>query len=334
MEFGPVPLAQALGAVLAHSVALAQGRLRKGKVLGADDLAALAGAGHVQITVARLAQDDIPEDDAALAIANALVPDAARAGLSLRAVGTGRVNIHADAVGLAEIDASRIQAMNRVDPMITLATVPPWQRMAAGGMMATVKIIAYGVSQASVTRACAALGPGGLALRRVVLRRAVLIETEVGAASPGKGYGAMQKRLAALGMGLAPRQLVAHRIDALVAALQAVQGADLIMVLTGSATSDPRDVAPEALRVAGGRVAHFGMPVDPGNLLFIGDLRGVPVIGLPGCARSPALNGADFVLERLACGVPVTGDDIMAMGVGGLLKEIPTRPQPREAPPV
>jgi len=72
------------------------------------------------------------------------------------------------------------------------------------------------------------------------------------------------------------------------------------------------------------------MPVDPGNLLVLGRIGDRPVIGLPGCARSPALNGADWVLERVACGVPVTSADIAAMGVGGLLKEIPTRPQPRD----
>ena len=71
------------------------------------------------------------------------------------------------------------------------------------------------------------------------------------------------------------------------------------------------------------------MPVDPGNLLFLGHLGEAPVIGLPGCVRSPALNGADWVLERVACAVPVSAADISAMGVGGLLKEIPTRPQPR-----
>ncbi|WP_335339555.1 hypothetical protein [Falsihalocynthiibacter arcticus] len=71
------------------------------------------------------------------------------------------------------------------------------------------------------------------------------------------------------------------------------------------------------------------MPVDPGNLLFFGSLDGKPVIGLPGCARSPALNGADWVMERLLCGVAVTQQDISHMGVGGLLKEIVTRPHPR-----
>ena len=106
--------------------------------------------------------------------------------------------------------------------------------------------------------------------------------------------------------------------------------ADVILILTASATSDPDDTAPNAVRCAGGEVLHFGMPVDPGNLLFLGRLGARPVIGLPGCARSPALNGADWVLERVACGVPVTGADITAMGVGGLLKESPARPHPRE----
>jgi len=35
------------------------------------------------------------------------------------------------------------------------------------------------------------------------------------------------------------------------------------------------------------------------------------------------------VLSRVVCGVDVGNKDIAAMGVGGLLKEIPTRPMPR-----
>ena len=72
------------------------------------------------------------------------------------------------------------------------------------------------------------------------------------------------------------------------------------------------------------------MPVDPGNLLFLGDLTGCPVIGLPGCARSPALNGADYVLARVAAGIAVSDDDIAGMAIGGLLKEIPQRGRLRE----
>jgi molybdenum cofactor cytidylyltransferase len=103
----------------------------------------------------------------------------------------------------------------------------------------------------------------------------------------------------------------------------------MVLILTGSATSDRNDVGPAALIAAGGRLTRFGMPVDPGNLLFLGELAGRPVIGLPGCARSPKLNGADWVLERVACGLDPTTEDIAAMAVGGLLKEIPSRPEPR-----
>jgi molybdenum cofactor cytidylyltransferase len=72
------------------------------------------------------------------------------------------------------------------------------------------------------------------------------------------------------------------------------------------------------------------MPVDPGNLMLIGRLHGQAVIGAPGCARSPKENGFDWVLMRLLAGLPVSRADITGMGVGGLLMEIVTRPQPRE----
>lgn len=75
---------------------------------------------------------------------------------------------------------------------------------------------------------------------------------------------------------------------------------------------------------------HLGMPVDPGNLMMFGALGPVPVIGVPSCARSPKLNGFDWVLARVMADVPVSALDIMDMGAGGLLAEIPTRPAPRE----
>jgi len=327
MEFGPLPLAEAEGAILAHSVPLPGGRLRKGTCLGAADLAALAAAGHSSVIAARLGPDDVGEDAAALALARALVPDPEGAGLILQAVGTGRVNLLAAGPGLARVDAARIHAVNATDDAITLATVPEWQRMDAGGMVATVKIIAYGVDKVSLSAAETA-ARNALSLARPQIPDAVLIETVIDAPASDKGHRVTAERLARLGVQLAAPQQVPHDEAALAEALRATT-APLVLILTASATSDLRDTAPTALRRAGGRVAHFGMPVDPGNLLFLGDLGGRPVVGLPGCARSPALNGADWVLERLICGVPVDGSAILRMGVGGLLKDIPARPRMR-----
>lgn len=330
MRFGPVPVQEAEGAILAHSVQLPKGRMRKGLVLGKDELARLAAAGVTDVTVARLDPGDVEENTAARRLAEALVPDPDSTGLELQEAFTGRVNIRAARAGIVQIGVAAVEALNAVDPMITLATVPPWQRAWPGMMVGTVKIIAYGVGKEALARAEAA-ARGALEVRPVALQSAGLIVTEVPGApvSPDdKGIRAVAGRLDALGIALDATRIVAHDRAAIAQALADLPGA-LKLILTASATSDIHDVAPAAVVDAGGRITRFGMPVDPGNLLFLGRLGDAPVIGLPGCARSPALNGADWVLERVACGVEVAAADISAMGVGGLLKEIPTRPQPR-----
>lgn len=335
MRFGPVPLDQALGAVLAHSHPVGEGRLRKGLVLGPGDIAALRAAGETEVTVARPDPGDLGEDLAAARLAAALVPDPAGQGIAVSAAFTGRVNLTATATGLLEVDSAAIHALNHVDPAITLATLPPLARVQPGQMVGTVKIIAYAVAGAAVDRAAAVAG-AALRLRPVLRRSAGLILTEVPGQDPkltAKGRRVTEARLRGLGMVLADCRVVAHDEAAIAAALADLTG-EMALILTGSATSDLHDTAPQALRRAGGRVMRFGMPVDPGNLLFLGDLGGRPVLGLPGCARSPALNGADWVLERLACGLDLSDADIAAMGVGGLLKEIPSRPQPRAGDPL
>ena len=336
MRFGPVPVAEAEGAVLAHSLMLAGRKLAKGRVLGAGDVAALAAAGVGRVTVARLDPGDIGEDAAAARLAAALVPLPDAAGLRLTSPHAGRVNLNATLPGIVEIDAARIHALNRLDPALTFATLAPFARVSAGTLVGTVKVITYAVAGAVLEAACA-VAVDAVRVRPVLHRSAGLILTvaedgEVDGKLARKGKEALAGRLGALGMELVEVVTVPHETAAIAEALKGLRGG-MALILTAAATSDLRDTAPEAVREAGGRVARFGMPVDPGNLLFHGTLGDRPVIGLPGCARSPALNGADWVLERLACGIEVTDDDIAAMGVGGLLKEIPIRPAPREARP-
>lgn len=330
MRFGPVPLAEAEGAILAHRVDTAGGPLAKGSLLDAAAVARLAGAGLAEVIVARLDPGEIGEDAAAAQLAAALAPNPEALGLRLTAAATGRVNLYAAGPGLFLPDSGRIAALNRVHPMITLATLPPFARVEPRSMVATAKIIAYGVPEVALTEACRH-AVGALRVAPPVLHSATLIETALAGEDPApKGREALALRLRRLGVTLDARRIVPHRATPLAEALRQAEG-EIVFILTASATSDPGDVGPAALGLAGGRLIRFGMPVDPGNLLFLGDMQGRPVIGLPGCARSPALNGADWVLERVICGQPVTAEDIAAMGIGGLLKEIPTRGRPREA---
>jgi molybdenum cofactor cytidylyltransferase len=324
MRFGTVPLAEAEGAVLAHSLTAGDLRLRKGRRLAAADLAALAAAGVAEVTAARLDPGDVAEDAAAEALAAALVPDPAAAGLTLTAPFTGRVNLVAAADGVLRVDRAAVDALNGGDPGITLATLPDRARVRAGQMAATVKIIPYAVPGTELARAVGRLATACAApirLHRFRPGRAALILTTTPGLKPSllaKAAEATRARLAALGQTMAPPLTVAHETAAVAQAIAEADG-DFVLILAASATSDAADTCPAALLAAGGRLVRFGMPVDPGNLLFLGEHAGRPVVGLPGSARSPASSGADWVLERLAAGLAVTGADIAAMGVGGLL---------------
>lgn len=326
MKFGPVPLERAAGAILAHSEHLPDGRLRKGQALTEADIARLRASGLDRVDVAILEEGDLHENAAAARLADAVTEGAG--DLQAGAAFTGRVNILSDAPGVVAVDAARVTAANMVDPMITLATVAPWFQTHPGGMVATVKIISYGVAAEALDRAAEA-ARGAIALHRPRYETASLIVSDT-ADGPGlRGVEAIRTRLASLGMRLRQTLSCPHEVPALAEAIAAATG-EVVLILTASATSDMRDTGPEALRRAGGRVDRFGVPVDPGNLLFLGRLGARPVIGLPNSARSPVLHGADWVLARVACGVEISDSAFAAMGVGGLLKEIPTRPQPRQ----
>lgn len=331
MRFGPVPVAQASGAILAHATPAGGRRLKKGHVLTADDIAALEADGVATIVVASLDADDLGEDEAARRIAAAL----GIRHIEVKAPATGRVNLHAKAAGVFTVDRALIDAINTVDPSITVATLAGYVAASAGQMVATVKVIPFAVAAGlvdEVARLCA--GREAFAVHPYQPRRVGLVQTVlpgVKASVLDKTVRVTQARLARSGSTLSGEARTGHvEADLAGAIVDAVTGNDLVLVFGASAVSDVDDVIPAAIRKAGGVVERFGMPVDPGNLLVLGSVGRIPVIGAPGCARSPKENGFDWILDRLVAGVPVDSAMIAGMGVGGLLMEIPTRPQPRE----
>ena len=328
MRFGGVPVGKAAGCILAHSLHVGGKRFRKGMVLTTGDTELFAATGLKEVTVAELSEDDVGEDEAASRLADALL--SGTSGLSRSAAFTGRANIYADVAGVVEFDVKAVARLNGINPAITLATLANLSRVASRSLVATAKIITFAVPSVDLEKALMAAS-GILCHFPVIRRDASLIVTRVegqGERLVEKGKSSVVARLTRLGIELTETRVVPHRQDAVGKAIAASSGS-LVLLLTGSATSDAFDVGPQGLRLAGGKVHRFGIPVDPGNLLFHGELGDRPVIGLPGCARSPALNGADWILERIACGRNLTDGQLAEMGVGGLLKEVPSRPQPR-----
>ncbi|MCU0888989.1 MAG: molybdopterin-binding/glycosyltransferase family 2 protein [Rubritepida sp.] len=335
MIFGPTPLEEAEGAILAHTVRLKDRALKKGTVLDAAAIAALRAAGHGQVIAARLTVGDVPEDEAASRIADALMgPLLARSRAA-----TGRVNLLAETAGLLVLDAAVIDRLNALDESLTLATLPNFSLVQPKEMLATIKVIPFAVPGAALGVAEALLrGRGVIRLHPFRPLRVGLVLTELVGVKESVMEGAVEvttARVEALMGSMLPVERVRHETGAVAEALKRLlrQGAELLLIAGASATVDRRDVGPAGIVKAGGRIEHFGMPVDPGNLICLGELGDVPALVLPGCARSPKLNGFDWVLQRLFAGIPVRARDVMAMGVGGLLKEIETRPLPRAKAP-
>jgi molybdenum cofactor cytidylyltransferase len=335
MIFGEMPLSQAEGAILAHAVKHQGGMFKKGRTLTADDIALLAASGVTTVFAARLSPDDVPEDEAAAAVARLVGAE----GTTAQAPFTGRANLHAATHGLAVVDTERVRALNRLHESLTLATVQPFAIVEEREMVATVKVIPFAVPRPVLEKALAIIGDRPL-LRVAAFRnkRAGLVITKLPQTKPSlivKSEEAMRERLSALGGTLEAVRVVPHGIAEVADAISELRvlGADPVLVFGASAIVDRGDIIPMAVRRAGGEVLHLGMPVDPGNLMMFGALGDVPVIGVPSCARSPKLNGFDWVLARVMAGVPVGAEDIMDMGAGGLLAEIPTRPSPREGKP-
>jgi molybdenum cofactor cytidylyltransferase len=335
MKFGAVPPREAEGAIAVHSIRKDGFTLKKGTRIGTAEVVALEAARVSEIVVARLEPGDVSEDIAAAEIAAAVAGE----GVHVERAFTGRANLFAEHAGVLVVDRAGVGALNDVDPAITFATLEAYAPVVTGKMIATVKIIPFAVSGQARDKAVAAARAAKPIIRVAPfkIRKVGIISTVL----PGLADKVIEKtlrvtaeRLAPTGAGIVADKRVPHETKALAKALDEVlkAGAELVVVFGASAIADTRDVIPAAVEQVGGRIEHFGMPVDPGNLLLVAEANGHPVLGAPGCARSPKENGFDWILMRLLAGLPIKRADITGLGVGGLLMEIVTRPQPRAEP--
>lgn len=337
MRFGPISLDEAEGKILGHHIAGPDGRraFRKGKPLTAEDVAELRALGRTMVYVAELEPGDVDEDTAALRLGQAVMGG----GLRLSGPATGRTNLYADGLGLLRIDVARLDRLNRLDG-VTLATLPMNTAVREGKMVATLKIMPYALPERVVQAAEGIATEGGPLLYLDLLgsRRVGLILSGSPAAQERiiRSFDApLRQRLEGLGATIDLVAFVAQEEEGGEAELartieqQRAAGMDLIILAGETAIMDRYDIAPRAVEAAGGEVTCFGAPVDPGNLLMMAYLGSLPILGAPGCARSPKENIVDILLPRLLAGDRLEQADIVQLGHGGLLEDVPERPMPR-----
>lgn len=324
MKFRRVALASARGHVLGHNVTHHGRRLlRKGRRLWDAELAQISQAGVEAVHVAELGPSDVPEDEAALRIARALE---AGAHLMVRPAHGGRISLMSATRGVCSVSLERLLRLNQIEG-VTLATLPDHQVVAVHQKVATLKVIPFALPLTSVAEAESIAAGGVLRVRPLTPRRvSILISgSEARRQNLLDAFRApLVARLAALGSGEPCVDFISvgsHSEEALAAAIRRhlAGGAELLIVAGETATMDKDDVAPTAIRLAGGSVEVVGAPVFPGNLLLIGYSGPVAILGAPGCVRSRGPSVVDLVLPRLLVGERIGAAEIARLGLGGLL---------------
>ncbi len=334
MKFGAVPLERAVGKILAHNHYGTDGKklLGKGHVLTEADMNILRALQLEKVVVADLAPTDLNENEAARRVGMAI----AGANVRVTAPGVGRANLTAESFGPLRVNVPVLERLNNIDEGITIATLREHTLVRPGDLLALVKIIPFGIQAARVVDiesiACETspvISVRGLRSCSTALIVSGPESTQEKLLSAFEG--AVRQRIENLGSRLESVTYVEHEPPVLANAitLQREAKRDLILIASVSAIIDREDVVPTALKLAGGSIAHFGVPVDPGSLLMLGYLHEIPVIGAPGCIQSLKTNVIDWILPRLLAGERLTRADFVAMGHGGLLEDIRERPMPR-----
>ena len=322
-----VSVNDALGYQVAHSQMGHRNRLPKASIITQADIKDLIEAGIDTLDVIVPDNSDINEE----VVADRLVGALKWINCVTKRANGGRFNIYASCDGLLCFDRAMVDGFNAICEDVTLATLLPQTPVKRGDHIATLKIIPFFVQEDNVK-----LAESAMQIMEVAVRpwrndlRIELIQTRNGAVSSkiqDKALEMQTLRLAFYGINQLHDYREQHRIEDLAIEITkaSTRKTDILLILGASAICDRSDIVPSALVEAGGSIIYFGMPVDPGNLMLIGALGSMTVIGMPGCVRSPALNGLDLVLDRLVAGLGVLPSDIQAMGVGGLLKPSPSR---------
>lgn len=327
MRLETLPLDAAAGHILCHNLADAQGRkaFNKGRLVRAEDLPRLAELGLSRLRVAVLEPGDVHEDEAARRLAAAVAGE----GVVSSAAHAGRVNLRAAIAGPLAVDGAALLAINEIDGL-TAATLPAHTLVRPGRDLATIKVIPFAIAEADLRLAEAAGRAAGGVLRVRPLRLSrvgvVLVSSPAARLRVERGvYPAIAGRVEELGGAVVACHPVPPDEGAVAEAVAALaaEGVELIIVAGETSVMDLDDVTPRGIRLAGGRIEHYGAPVEPGNLLLMAYLDGaaepLPVLGAPGCVRSRDANIVDLLLPRLMAGELVRRRDIVALGHGGLL---------------
>lgn len=315
----------AVGHVLCHDMTqiipgvTKDARFRKGHIVTEADIPVLLSMGKENLYVWELVPGMVHENDAAERLADLCQND----HMTRTEPKEGKIELRADCDGVFLVDSERLRAVNAQDE-IMIATRHGNTAVHKGDKLAGTRVIPLVIEDEKLVIAETVAGAQPL-LRLVpyTVRTAAIITTGSEVAKgliEDKFTPVVVQKLENFGIEVVFHMLVEDDREKEIAAISAARasGAELILC-TGGMSVDPDDRTPAAIRDSGARIVRYGAPVLPGAMLLVGYFEdGTPVLGLPGCVMYAKATVFDLLLPRIAAGVPITREDIGAMGEGGL----------------
>ena len=314
--------ARLAGSILSRDLTIAGRRWSKGRRLTADDLLALAAADPADpVSLLTPEGGELHEDDAALRLAAAV----AGPGLMVRGPAQSRVDLLAEAHGVANVRIAGLERVNRIDPL-EIFTVFDGQIVAPGELVASVKVAPHLVDASTVDAGARLAGFGSNPLVWVApflaRRVGIVVKETVRATARERFEASVRAKIESLGSTIVSIAYVEDDVDAVEAAMaNLVRGSDAVeLILTaGTASTDPLDACFVAITALGGRVVRRGVPAHPGSMLWLARIGRTAILGLPTCGAYSKATAADLLLPRLLSGEDASERTVAKLGHGGIL---------------
>ena len=330
MFFGKVKTELSLGGILSSSIEIYKNKkkikISKGTVINKNllDLLLLNKVEHIKC--AKLNDDEIDENSSVHEISKKIIASK-KSNIIIQDPKNGRCNLVSSVDGIITFQQNQLFSINSVTSDIGIASLKAFSKVEKNQIVASIKAIPFGIKKnnlqniINICQECFKILP--FQKKNIHLIQTTNQNTRTKILE--KTLEVTKDRLSSCGIKKIVEKNCSHEIKSICAQLKKSvnENADIILIFGTSAISDINDIIPQSIIEINGTILRLGMPVEPGNLILLADIKiskkHISIIGMPGCARSKKENGVDWILWRKLCDLKISSDDINHMGNGGLL---------------
>ena len=324
-----VKVEDAVGMVLVHDITEVdpergfKGRaFKKGHIIRPEDVEKLKKLGKEYIYVLELSEDEIHEDDAAKLLADALMGENLYRDEEPK---EGKINIYSKVFGLFKVDVEKLFQFNMVGEP-SCPTIHTNMYVKPGEKVAAVRIISLIAPKKEVDEAVRIAGNGIMRVIPFTEKKAGMIITgnEVYSGRiKDKFYDRLKPKLEFFKCSVEEKVILPDDKERIRQKIEEFAEKYDIVVLTGGTSVDPDDVTYRAIKEAGAENFIRGNPIQPGNMLTMGWVKGKPVVAVPAAALFYKATSFDIWLPRLLVGDVITKEEVAMKGHGGLCHNCP-----------